>query len=570
MNTETNPVSNAPAGQPGWFESSWSRKEWRQARSHLVWALCSAGVLVALSTQTPRSFASETEPRVISDEHAADVLEWAERLSNQGIDALPVPRLSPSDALQLIIARNSEVRVGRLQVDIAGKTFDSEAALYETILFGTARREDRKRQRTVEERQINLQAAAVPILNEDIGFLEAGVRNRLSTGGEISLSLRQIQRSSNIIASNTSGRLDTEINSTMVLNLRQPLMRGRGQSITEVGKDVADLEYQMSRWQLRQVLQRAAGEALSTYWQLYRSQEAVKVRQDALGNARRILDETQARVRAGRSAEASLLEAKSAVLTREADVQRADMLVAESQARLLTLLNLQGLRLKRLEATPAVAYTPAPPKPNDEFASLESALKVWPPYQMAQLRLQQGERRLDFAKNQTDPQVDFQLNYAPSGLSPTRRDAFDRVAQSQNPELLLGFTMEIPLQGNLRANALYDAQIARVEQAGVEMSGAVANLANELTVRRAQLDNLQQEIQLLEADVSQRKQLLDVEYVRYDKGFSLLAQLLTRANDYSESRLRLLDAIMRHEQARIALLNADGSLFEHYGVVLKD
>src|SRR4051812_18366790 len=60
--------------------------------------------------------------------------------------------LDPRTMVRLVVERNAEVIFNRLQNDIASYGVDAQAAMYEAVLFATIRREDRDRQRTIEER----------------------------------------------------------------------------------------------------------------------------------------------------------------------------------------------------------------------------------------------------------------------------------------------------------------------------------------------------------------------------------------------------------------------------------
>jgi hypothetical protein len=293
--------------------------------------------------------------------------------------------LSPRQLAQLAAVRNPEIRYSRLGVDVAGYLSSAEAALYEAVLFGNRAADDITRQRTVEERLSS--AAALNVLDERSTTIEAGVRQRLPTAGEVALSYRIIRRSNNIIASSTGNQQDTEWTGALVISIKQPLLRGAGRSVLETDRRVAELEHQVQWAQFRQQVLKSTAEALNLYWQLRpRAGSAAAARRIAAQRAQDGSDVEAAHRGRPLAAGQPAGDAGSTVLAREAEVTRAEQAVREAESRVMTALSLSaatqpGVRVKATLRRPADA---AGVETLD--AAVERALGQWPPYLVSQLR----------------------------------------------------------------------------------------------------------------------------------------------------------------------------------------
>lgn len=477
--------------------------------------------------------------------------------------------LSPKLLLQLVAQRSAEVSFSKEQIEVATQLSAAEEGLYEPVAYATARRDGGPRQRTVEERISSISTSNQTILHEQVNAAEAGVRTRLPTGGDLSVAYRLRQRSNNIIAS--ASPTDTEYDGAVTMTFKQPLLKGRGEGVTETDLEVARLERRIALLQYQQQLMKTGADALGVYWQLYRAIEVQRIRRQALDYAHRVENDTRARIDAGKLASSNAIEARSAVLLREVEQLRAEQGVGEAEARLATLLNvarLDGSSFGLQIAANAAELTRL------ELGSVEQryqrALARWPALGIARLRYEQAGLRLAYARNQALPTLDLVLSRSNTGLANDNHTARELAEQGRYPGWSVGLNLEIPLVGNQRAGGQYRAQGARVHQAEIEIESIRTALANDVRSRWDQAVGGRQEVNRMQDDVGLRSELLRIEQVRYDAGLGQLSQLLQRESELTESRQRLVESNTRLGLANDALLAADGSLLDHYDIYLKD
>lgn len=473
-------------------------------------------------------------------------------------ETLGLSALTPRGLAQALALRNLELAYGRDSVAVSASLAAAEAALYEPVLFASLKHSRTERQRTIDEMTANFTAASESLLDEKGRSLEMGVRQRLSSGAEMSLSARQSERANNVLAKANTQR---EATASLVLSFKQPLWRGRGEAVTETDRRVAELEFEVVRWQYLQQLNKIMAEGLVLYWQAQVAVEAAHWRQRLLESSDALLQDATQRVEAGKWAPRVRLDLERVRLGREADLLRARQTRDELLLRLLSNLDLDASHLTALTLAPEP--TPALTGPS----SPEESLATWAPYRVAQLRQRQGELRLAYADNQRKPAVDLVLTWGQSGLGNNQgQGAWPLARSGRFPEWYVGFNVELGAQGDRRATAQWQAQQRRVGQADTEVAAIRQAFLNDRATKQQALQRVQQEAELLERELQARQTLLADERQRFDAGMGLLSTLLQAEQDVIDSRIRFADARGRLETARIGLLLAEGGLLSAHGI----
>jgi outer membrane protein TolC len=468
--------------------------------------------------------------------------------------------------LQLLIQRSVEVQYSQMNTDVSRHLKKAEAGLYETVSFMSVRSEARLRQRTALERSQSLSATGVPNLDENANIAEIGIRNRLPSGAELSLSYKTVGRTNNLIPQLSNGQFDTEYNAWLNLTLKQPLLRNRGRDVTETDRQVATLEHSITLEQLKQQILKISIEGLTSYWQLYRAEETLSLRKNILSSTEALLADARSRVLAGKLPSTAVLEVQAAMLSRQAEVARSEHVVREAQAKVATALNLG------LGSMPAISAKPRLQKRDPVIPEIspqtESVLQLWPAYQIAKLKFNQAKTRLNFAKNQMLPLFDLVLGYSGTGYSYEARNALTTAERIRYPDWYVGVNIEVPLEGNQKATQQFLAQSSRLSQSELELIAIATSFSNDLEVRRSDLLQSHNLLVASHDDVALRKKIFDNEQQRYRLGVGLLGTLIQKQVDLSDSQQRLLENQIRFEIALATLQYAQGNLLNEHQIEL--
>jgi outer membrane protein TolC len=140
----------------------------------------------------------------------------------------------------------------------------------------------------------------------------------------------------------------------------------------------------------------------NAYWQLYYSEADLRVRQNQLGRARRLVEVAEAQVRVGEAAPIEVTRAKASAASQEVSILNAENDLALLRNRLLRLV---GVMREDVLAKP-FELTDKPPAV-DASLTLKQSLTVArdqrPDCRQAELALNSAEEEADYAKNQLLP-----------------------------------------------------------------------------------------------------------------------------------------------------------------------
>jgi outer membrane protein TolC len=276
----------------------------------------------------------------------------------------------------------------------------------------------------------------------------------------------------------------------------------------------------------------------------------------------------QRRAAGGFAPRVDLLEAELSIGVRETDLVRARQEWLESQSRVRNLLSLDPA------VQPSAMFEAAGVQPlaAEEVLPTETlppaqALERWPAYRIAQLRLEQEQIRLAFARNQERPDTSVELSVSGQSLTQSLGTSIEDALRRRNPGWYAGVALEMPLD-NGAARSRRQAQVLRVESARASAQAEALTVSNEWVTRRGQLQAALQERRQREAEVNGRQALVQAERESYELGRSRLRSLIEAQDRLADSRLRLLESQLRVELALLGLQAIGGELLQRFDVTV--
>jgi outer membrane protein TolC len=327
---------------------------------------------------------------------------------------------------------------------------------------------------------------------------------------------------------------------------------------------VAELEHKIALQQLNQQTLKAGIDGLSLYWQLYRAEATLALRRSTYTSTEALLADAKARIEAGKLPASSTLEVQGVLLNRQAEVIRSQQALREAQGKLAIALNVTWNESTSLSTRPrlqptnsTLAQAPATPEP---------ALDLWPPYQIAQLKFEQAQTRLNYAKNQMHPQADFVLGYSGTGYDNKVQTARATAEQSSYPDWYFGVNIELPLKNNQKAQQQFLAQSTRLTQAELELVAIKNSFSNDLAVRHSDLIQTRTVLIASHDEVTLRQTLFDNERQRHQLGVGLLGSLIQKQVDLTEAQQRLLENQIRFEIALATWQYTQGILLSEHQI----
>ena len=319
-------------------------------------------------------------------------------------------------------------------------------------------------------------------LKEIDNSAEAGIRSRLRSGAQVTLS----QRFSNLDTNNIIYRPTSQSRSRSTISVIQPLLREAGTGYNTAIERIAGLEAETARLEFRRQAESHLLQVIRSYWTLYlaRANHAQEVR------AAGAVDDLASRLGKRSDLDAQPLQlsrARAVASVRAAGLVRAANAVRNAEARLQSLVNDPELtKAGAAEIVPA----DAPASQGlivDARALTETAMAQRPEVRSAFLSYRSALLREGMARNERMPQLDLVLEASTRGgnyngnIFPSFGDAW-----SERPSYTVGARFAVPL-GKDERRARYDRRRIETMQQALQARSTIDTVILELEVSTNEL-----------------------------------------------------------------------------------
>ena len=404
--------------------------------------------------------------------------------------------------------------------------------------------------------------------------------------------------------------------SQLGITLTQPLLRNRKIDASRALILVRTRQTALSHSELQVKLTDVIARVQQAYWDLAAARENQEIQREAVDLAHKQLDRDRNRISAGTLAQAEAASAEAEVARRQDTWYAAAAFVSEQENALKRLLvHSSAAPLWTEEIFPIDREALPPASLSDDVpAVVAMALKLRPELNSSAIREQITDIEKRQNENLVKPQVNLVANYTLAGLAGKLNTAPDPITQSTAPivnqinPILAAFgvaPVAAPTLGTLPGYLVggYGADLGNLfsgryqtVQAGLQVDLTFRNRAAKAAVeqsviagRREKLEHAQIE-QLVQAEVrdaleavaiaGQRRlaaeageraahQKLESETRLFETGESTNFLTLTRQNEYSEARRRLLLASLEYNKAVARVQHATGTALEENDVALQ-
>jgi outer membrane protein len=503
-------------------------------RRLLTFLVLSLGATALLAQQTPAT----TTPR-------APEAVTAE--TDQDVNNPRALQLSLDQALRTAMERNLGVQFQEFEYQEASHSLRSQYGIYD--LLGTGRVAERSAEAPVTS---IIEAAASRTVE-----VQAGVSQNLPTGGGYSVGLDLSRTAGGF------GSFDPEYNQSLSFGVDQPLLRNFGIDINRrfitIARNTLGINHETFRTQLMDT----AVQVERAYLNLIYARRAVEVVKESLFLARDQARITQIRIDVGASAPLDILQPRVTIATTEEQLITSVASVRAAEDQLRALLNLPPEEWDRpIIPTDTVEYTPLPINLEE---AVRRAYELRPELKQDELATDTRRVQYLYARNQTLPDLDFELRYGLSGLAGTEithdsttgaitrnRIPFGRglrnIAEIDFPSWTIGFNVGVPIT-NVGARA--EARRAELDYRQSRVTAAQTRQTIAVAVRQAarDVDTAARTIVASRAARDAAERNVEAERRRYENGMTTNFQVLEVQQQLSDARVRELQALVGYNQA---------------------
>ena len=552
----------------------------RAAASFALWALLLllpvAGPAFAQDvTAETAEMDARSEPAPMAGEMARTVQLVPTPSDAMAPAAVPIEegaiQLSLERAIEITLSRNLGLVIERYNWIQQRNTILQNLGIYDLVLDASARFDDSTRPNT----QV---VEGVESVTVDSRVYTLGFNQLLPTGAVLDLGVIGSRTASNSLNQAVGQSYDANAD----FSLTQPLLRGFGRLPTERGIMLARIGASRTREFVEQRVAETIQDVEDAYWNLVGDREQLVVAQEALRLAQVLHEQNEVRVEVGTLAPLELIQSEAGIAARESEIITAEAAIGDSEDRLRQLLNLDQGDLWALPIVP-VTDPAAPPIDIDLDRAIRTALAERPEVTSQLLNLEGLEIDVAFFRRNLLPQLDLQVGYGFTGLSPRvtfnedgdpvgstvgdQLDAFELLSDGDFPSWNALLTFRYPLQ-NRQARAQRAIAELGLDQGLAELEQLRNQIITEVRAAARRVESAAKQIEAARVSRELEEQNVEAERKRYENGMSSSYLVLQIQEQLTQARSREVAAITAYRSALAEYYRAIGQLLEQKGVEL--
>jgi outer membrane protein TolC len=424
----------------------------------------------------------------------------------------------------------------------------------------------------------NLFLAGVPFLVNDTRAFQAGYFQQFITGtqAQLAFSTTRWHVNSPFYGTNpfTVGFLD--------LFIQQPLLQGFGIASNNRYIRVAKNNMKVSDLQLKRQVITTVSAILNLYWDLVSFNDDLRIRDQAVATAQKLLEDNQHQVELGTLPKIEVTRAQAEVSSTKENLLIAQTNVSQQEIVLKNALSRNGVASPDLDEVHVITLDKivVPDredlKPTPEL--IDQALKTRTELEQARITLESYKINLAGTKNGLLPTLSAFAEFTNNGLSGDPNalssgvippqfavggygNLLAQIFQRHFPNYSAGFSLNIPFR-NRQPQADYVTDLLTVRQNELLLQKAVNQV--RVDVKNAVI-GLQQARARYETAVSTRtlaQQTLEAEQNRFKFGESSIALVVQAQRDLANIQEAEIQAMANYTHAKIAFDDAVGQSLE--------
>ena len=451
--------------------------------------------------------------------------------------------LSLNDAIRMAVEKNLDVR----------------AELYNSAAYEA----DIKRNRAIYDpmftAQTNYSDATVPTLGSPISVagkafeINAGLSQLLWTGATVSAGF-------NNSYTNTSSNPYDYWQSSLGISVVQPLLKNVGREATEININVSRLSKFASLERFNSRLLSTVAQVRTEYYKLHSLREERDVKNISLELSRKILSDTQARVKAGVLPAMEILNAEFGAVSREKELIDAERAVSDQVdvLRLLLQMDTQTGDLKTVD-TP-----PRNPLDVNEKDAIQKALNR-PDIREQKRNLELYELQTKNFSQKSRPDLILTASTQSAGLNNAYHRNFDSILSIDNPAWSVGLELKYPL-GNGAAENDYRRSRLKTEQTSLQVRSLEEISAKEVKAAIRGLAVGFKQIDVADRGANFAEERLRAFVRKNEVGLATTKDVLDVENDLAIARSNQIKAIVGYANAMTTYWQVTGELLEKEGI----
>ncbi len=436
--------------------------------------------------------------------------------------------------------------------------------------------------------QSNTFLVGVPTLLDDTRSYQFGYGQSFLTGTTGQLFFGSFRSSVN----SPNPLLNPYTNGVLDLFITQNLLQGFGIAVNNRSIRVARNNMKVTDLQVKRQVITTVSAVLNLYWDLVSFNEDLRIKEQALATAQKLLEDNKKQVAIGTLSAIEVTRAAAEVSSAKENLLIAQTNVAQQETVLKNALSRNGVASPWLDDVHIIAleHIQVPEKeelkPTAEL--VEQALAKRPELEQTRINVESTRINLKGSKNALLPTLQAfadlsnnALTGATNALSHGANGTPDpfvlggygnllgQLFRRNYPNYSVGFSLNIPFR-NRAAQADYVADQLSLRQAELQLQRSVSQV--RVDVKNAVI-GLQQARARYETAVATRvlaQQTLDAEQKKFQFGTSSIPLVVQAQRDLNNDQSAEVQAMANYTHARIAFDDAVGQTLDQYRITMDE
>ena len=409
----------------------------------------------------------------------------------------------------------------------------------------------------------------VPVETSHNAIFEAGYGQGFLTGTSFAVSEFTQRYSSN--TATDSSQFNPVFSSGLSIFFSQNLLNGFGYraNARSIRQGPNELKIAMSKFRLAVITQVAA--VMSTYYDLLADAEKIRVAQEGLQNAQKLLENNQTELKIGAVAQYDVLRSQEEVAVRKQELLAAGNTFSQDAQSLKAKISKSfNEDLARVDIVP----TDKLPEPHPEdVPALDEAMKEAgshrPEIEKADLDLRNQEYAIQQTRNNLLPALTAYASYTFQGLGGALGHTFSNILANDYPNLAYGVQLQFPLRNRI---AQADAARALIEQRQLQMTLQQAKNQAVWDVAKA-VSAVEQAKSQLDAATNLEaisRQVLGMQQQKFTLASATVEDVITAQTNLANAQGTVVAARAAYAKDLIQYEQAAGTLLERNHIDLSE
>lgn len=390
-----------------------------------------------------------------------------------------------------------------------------------------------------------------------------GLSKLLWTGGTLSLT-GTASRNESLFAFGDPPMYQSggDATAAVTAQLLQPLLRGRGESVTRIERIRAQVQADSARFQREVAGRTTVRDLVAAYWEVAFAWAELEIRRSSLQLAQERRRLTDASVRGGATAPTELLAVDQVIAQREEDVVVAQLAVTE---RSLEFRRLAGIEIEPDDINVNVeAPLAAQIRPLQLAEVFRTSLARSPEIAALEAQGRGATIEVEVADNGLLPRLDLRVYGGPVGRGPEVSDAMSAITDG-GYQVGGEVVIETPLPRRTARGAQERAEQER-ERVRVNMADMRRQIGQSAAQAVALAQTAERRMQLSTTAIDLTDKNIKAETGRFELGKSSNFDVLLRQEEHTQARLRFARATADYLRATAVVESLTGEILPRYGI----